>query len=312
MSKPQPMPILDRLYPNASYEAEEKAQRLKPCKVSNEVFNILSGCKRFKLDDNQRVTGWNPDTSKFGDLRLPYPYMWIEWNNQRDPSNPNTWQAVLCAPLMDMPRVSSHLFGKHISTDKLEEMNRRFFEKNKDGCDLDASWGVLGFALLNGKPYLMESRLSVLFDKNQNYTGMSGYVSSGHDLSPLEQTADMVDLFWDVLVAIGWINCKNVTTQEHERHVNPKKQRRKPNATKAQGLKYSTIHLPNETHSNGTKGSNGTNCEKSLHTVRGHFKTFTEDKPLLGKHVGTYWWGWQVRGSKEIGETISDYRVNAP
>ncbi|WP_225050582.1 hypothetical protein, partial [Enterococcus casseliflavus] len=76
--------------------------------------------------------------------------------------------------------------------------------------------------------------------------------------------------------------------------------------------KYNTIHLPNESHSSGTKRDSGTNCGKSLHTVRGHFKIFTEDKPLLGKHVGTYWWGWQVRGSKEVGEVVSDYKVSAP
>jgi hypothetical protein len=26
-------------------------------------------------------------------------------------------------------------------------------------------------------------------------------------------------------------------------------------------------------------------------TVDGHFKTFTAEAPLFGKHVGTYWWG---------------------
>lgn len=23
----------------------------------------------------------------------------------------------------------------------------------------------------------------------------------------------------------------------------------------------------------------------------GHYKTYTEDAPLMGKHVGRYWWG---------------------
>jgi len=27
--------------------------------------------------------------------------------------------------------------------------------------------------------------------------------------------------------------------------------------------------------------------------------------------VGTYWWGWQVRGSKAAGEVVSDYEIGA-
>lgn len=25
--------------------------------------------------------------------------------------------------------------------------------------------------------------------------------------------------------------------------------------------------------------------------IKGHYKTYTADAPLMGKHVGTYWWG---------------------
>ncbi len=31
----------------------------------------------------------------------------------------------------------------------------------------------------------------------------------------------------------------------------------------------------------------------------------------MGRHVGTYWWGWQVRGNPNNGVTITDYRVGA-
>lgn len=41
--------------------------------------------------------------------------------------------------------------------------------------------------------------------------------------------------------------------------------------------------------------------------ARGRFKTFTEDAPLLGKHMGTYWWGWQVRGQEGSGVMEKTY-----
>lgn len=51
---------------------------------------------------------------------------------------------------------------------------------------------------------------------------------------------------------------------------------------------------------------------RALHICRGHFKTFSPDAPLLGKAIGTYWWGPQVRGSREEGIVLKDYRVSAP
>lgn len=40
----------------------------------------------------------------------------------------------------------------------------------------------------------------------------------------------------------------------------------------------------------------GTDIQLALHRCRGHFKTYTSAAPLLGRHVGTYFWEEQVRG----------------
>ena len=47
----------------------------------------------------------------------------------------------------------------------------------------------------------------------------------------------------------------------------------------------------------------------ALHICRGHFKTFTEDAPLFGRHTGTYWWPAQLRGSSSEGVVEKDYRI---
>lgn len=47
------------------------------------------------------------------------------------------------------------------------------------------------------------------------------------------------------------------------------------------------------------------------HLARGHFKTFTDDAPLLGKHVGTYWWGWQLRGQEGSGNIEKTYKLKS-
>ena len=48
---------------------------------------------------------------------------------------------------------------------------------------------------------------------------------------------------------------------------------------------------------------------KALHMVRGHFATYTEDAPLLGKFVGTVWRAPHWRGDKDEGVVTKDYQL---
>jgi hypothetical protein len=51
---------------------------------------------------------------------------------------------------------------------------------------------------------------------------------------------------------------------------------------------------------------------KALHICRGHFKTYTEDAPLFGQHIGTWWWEGSIRGSLSRGNVDKDYSVTPP
>lgn len=51
---------------------------------------------------------------------------------------------------------------------------------------------------------------------------------------------------------------------------------------------------------------------KALHLVRGHFATYTPDKPLFGRITGTVWKPSHVRGDAAEGIVAKDYRVKAP
>lgn len=52
--------------------------------------------------------------------------------------------------------------------------------------------------------------------------------------------------------------------------------------------------------------------QRALHLCRGHFKTYTPQAPLMGKHTGTYFWGPQLRGSGKAGEVRKDYSIGEP
>lgn len=47
----------------------------------------------------------------------------------------------------------------------------------------------------------------------------------------------------------------------------------------------------------------------SLHIVRGHFATYTPEKPLFGKHTGNFWVSQHTRGDASVGEIRKDYRI---
>ena len=45
------------------------------------------------------------------------------------------------------------------------------------------------------------------------------------------------------------------------------------------------------------------------HRVRGHFATYTEERPLFGKYSGRFWIPPHVRGSRQVGEVTAEYQV---
>lgn len=91
----------------------------------------------------------------------------------------------------------------------------------------------------------------------------------------------------------------------------PKARRR--SAKKPERLTHHLIRLPGSTPPRGLQQAQAAaGSAVPLHVVRGHFKTFTAEAPLMGKHVGTYWWHPTVRGLREHGQVQTTYEVGPP
>lgn len=115
-----------------------------------------------------------------------------------------------------------------------------------------------------------------------------------------------------VLLAIGFMNCRNVKLESNE------PDRKLNNLRKRNGLRpfvrYHTINIEPMKHVLRTEGDIETNgLKKALHICRGHFATLTRNYKgeALEKPV-TYWRAAHVRGSIERGVNVADYRVNPP
>lgn len=124
----------------------------------------------------------------------------------------------------------------------------------------------------------------------------------------IEDTQEVsVEAINRIFFALALMNCRNVSLRE-----------RGAGRSTGAGPTGDAFHeVVIDGNVRGSSGSAGTGRESAgeaagrRHLARGHFKTFTEDAPQLGKHVGTYWWGWQVRGQEAKGVIEKSYALRA-
>ena len=122
--------------------------------------------------------------------------------------------------------------------------------------------------------------------------------------------AEMQNHMNPLFLAVTFMHCKNVEVKQG----NPDRKFAKRSAERGRPLcTYKIIDivpLKRMLRSEGTNEKTG--IKMALHRCRGHFKTYTEDKPLLGRATGTFFWAEQLRGSKQKGVIASDYNVEKP
>lgn len=119
-----------------------------------------------------------------------------------------------------------------------------------------------------------------------------------------------INLLYPCFMAISLMHCRNVElidkpiSRQYRRHL---ERQGKP------VIQYKMLDIePFKTQVRNETAESGENeIERALHICRGHFATYTEDAPLFGKHVGTFWKPMHVRGSADAGVVEKDYKVIA-
>lgn len=114
-------------------------------------------------------------------------------------------------------------------------------------------------------------------------------------------------VLFPALMAHSLLACKNVDTDSH---TPPAKLSRKHERKRGVPLvTYKTLRIQPMGARSDHEGEVSFDGGKALHIVRGHFKTFTPERPLFGRVVGTYWWSSAVRGKPERGVVVKDYEI---
>ncbi len=235
-------------------------------------FNTQVAADLFCREERDRYA-----LNDFGQITCPYPEMFMEWEIPTGTTNDLIDVSVAAL-------ITSH--SDVIFVDPL----------------------VLG---LDGTVYSGTTSMRVFIDP-------SGMPLRRQILGPKEHMGKLAEVEWltitrDVahvaMLALGLINCKNVTTREVGHIAWKRSGREKRRGAAPNRVRYNTIILPGGGSVVEGKPNEVRHRASALHRVRGHFKTYTADAPLLGKHVGTYWWGWQVRGDLDNGAVVSNYRL---
>lgn len=133
-------------------------------------------------------------------------------------------------------------------------------------------------------------------------------LSSDRSFENVAFTLESVAMF-----AIHLMHCKNVNYTEYDpnkgipwrnKHCGNKKA--KPPFLKYKILQINPLgHLERERERTKESAAN----VQRVHTVRGHFKTYTAENPLFGRYTGTFWWGDCVKGNPEFGLIEKDYQL---
>lgn len=115
-----------------------------------------------------------------------------------------------------------------------------------------------------------------------------------------------VGMIQPVLFALSLLHCKNVTTEDQP--PTPAKVAKKRRERGIYDVRFKTLVVKPMRQRLRAEGR-GEGTQQALHFVRAHFKEFTAEAPLFGKHVGRYFWGMHAAGSSEQGTVVKDYRV---
>lgn len=126
---------------------------------------------------------------------------------------------------------------------------------------------------------------------------------------PTEVAKESATLAYPIMYATSLLHCKNIELRDKKYS----RQVLRQAARKGQELiKYKELVIePFKKQVRAeTAGTNESEIHRALHICRGHFATYSEERPLFGKHTGTFWKPMHVRGSKEYGEVRKSYRVD--
>ncbi len=120
-----------------------------------------------------------------------------------------------------------------------------------------------------------------------------------------------LDVLDSLLMAVAFTHCKNVVVSPVEPPEKPSKKHERKFGRPL--VRYNILEIEPMKHVLSTEGRSETDgLKRALHITRGHFRRYSDEKPLFGKYVGNFWVSQHTRGSMQAGIVEKDYSVKPP
>jgi hypothetical protein len=143
-----------------------------------------------------------------------------------------------------------------------------------------------------------------------SYLGDYDYKLPGRSMVDPQEEREAVRWMAPILfMALSFMHCKNVKV--HEERPPREAQEYRQKQKKPPFVKFRVLDVFPEMTTKATSGAE-TGIKKALHIVRGHYAKYTEEHPLFGRIVGTFWRPVHARGNGKQGIVLKDYHVHSP
>jgi hypothetical protein len=226
---------------------------------------------------------------------VPHPYAWIETRAlERDLDGHWAWLVWQTSPSPKGSSLAYQYAGVLL-----------YSERTKDRGLGWTPCAVMTWQTVDDGTISCKKRLDGLYDIDWHWVPIDegAVTKGGQQASP----DSLLGLGVYLLFTLGFLNCRNIVQREWT----PTRQMRRQAERSGERLPvtFRTIEVTRIGSSEVGRPKSDTHPGVALHIQRGHFKRYTEDRPLLGRFVGQFWWEQHTRGSAEHGISGHDYDI---
>lgn len=249
--------------------------------------------------------------------------IWVQREVDEDTFNWDKWIGSIISPIEQAYftyhlRSSGYYAGVVVDVVNTnnKDLNKSLHEYNKT-LDTEARWLMSMACYYSERENMSTSneigKMTLLLDKD-GFELPSKYFQApkvvrlmGEDTTDEAKYATKIILV-PVLVAISLMHCKNIEL------VNKPVTRVMKRRAKRTGIplvveKVLVIEPFKRKVINESAGGRS-GLTLAMHICRGHFREYSEEKPLFGKYSGKYWIPQHARGNKESGLVNKEYKIS--
>jgi hypothetical protein len=217
-------------------------------------------------------------SDELGDVRLPYETCWFDIKKNLDKSVPIERQSTRCGMLTNQFESDIFLLWFYNYMDQSKRWTPSIY------C----------YKIFLQTRGIKETVSPQPLVTNAPFDFLQACYEDSYDLGALNY-------------ALLLLNCKNIGTAKIEPDAKLNKARKKRGKLPA----YSFHTLVVKPTTKKQKSIPKNLWHNRIHMCRGHFKIYTKEKPLMGKHVGRYWWQPLMRGKDTNGVVEKEYIIES-